>query len=197
VTDGSDGRSPSGVDAARLRALAPVVLVGVVLLASAVFPTMMFAAEIGSEIDENSYNPSIDAYQAADRFHNEEYEALRWLEDRSGRPTIVEAPGDSYDWTSPAATFSGLPSVVGWDHEAEYRSPEAYQQRVDHVDEIYTGEWGEAADNLDRYDVTYVYVGPSERERYGERMRSFDRDAFTVAFEGGEVTIYKVDHSEL
>ncbi|MEF8914720.1 DUF2298 domain-containing protein [Natronomonas sp.] len=197
VTGGSDGRSANGVDTARFRALAPVVLVGVVLLASAVFPTMMFAAEIGSEIDENSYNPSIDGYQAADRFHHEEYEALRWLQDRPGRPTLVEAPGDSYEWTSPAATFSGLPSVVGWDHEAEYRSPEAYERRVDHVDEIYTGEWSEAADHLDRYDVTYVYVGPSERERYGERMRSFDRDAFTVAFEGGEVTIYEVDHSEL
>ncbi|MFT4882738.1 MAG: YYY domain-containing protein [Natronomonas sp.] len=197
VTGESDGRSPTGVDTARLRSLAPVVFIGVVLLASAVFPTMMFAAEIGSEIDENSYEPSIDGHQAADRFHHEEYEALQWLKDRPGRPTIVEAPGDSYDWSSQAATFSGLPSVIGWDHEAEYRGPEAYQQRVDRVDEIYTGEWDEAAEHLERYDVTYVYVGPNERERYGERMRSFDREAFTVAFEGGEVTIYEVDRSEL
>ncbi|WP_336134072.1 DUF2298 domain-containing protein [Natronomonas amylolytica] len=191
------GPPSNGVDTARLRALAPAAFIVVVLLASAVFPTMMFATEIGSEIDGNRYNPSIDAHQAADRFHHEEYEALRWLEDRPGRPTIVEAPGDSYDWTSPAATFSGLPSVVGWDHEAEYRSPEAYERRVDHVDEMYTGEWATAAAHLDRYDVTYVYVGPNERERYGEEMRAFDREAFTVAFEGGEVTIYEVDRSEL
>ncbi|QLD85890.1 hypothetical protein HWV23_09180 [Natronomonas halophila] len=197
-SSGDAAVSPSnGVDTARLRSLAPAVFIVVVLLASAVFPTMMFATEIGSEIDENRYNPSIDGYQAADRFHHEEYEALRWLKDRPGRPTIVEAPGGSYDWTSPAATFSGLPGVIGWDHEEEYRSPEAYERRVDHVDEVYTGEWATAAEHLERYDVTYVYVGPNERERYGSELRSFDREAFSVAFEGGEVTIYEVDHSEL
>ena len=45
--------------------------------------------------------------------------------------------------------------------------------------------------------MTYVYVGPNEQERYGSELRSFDREAFSIAFEGGAVTIYEVDHSEL
>jgi hypothetical protein len=32
---------------------------------------------------------------------------------------------------------------------------------------------------------------------YGDAMRSFDREAFSVAHESGEVTIYRVDQSEL
>jgi len=74
---------------------------------------------------------------------------------------------------------------------------EAYERRVGHVDTIYAGDWGRAAALLERYDVTYVYVGPNEREVYGDSMRSFDRAAFSVAFEGGAVTIYEVDHAAL
>lgn len=65
------------------------------------------------------------------------------------------------------------------------------------VDQIYTGEFDTAASHLQRYDVTYVYVGPNERERYGEELRSFDQPAFSVAFENEAVTIYEVDHSAL
>ena len=198
ATDGRDGRpvtEPS--TGATLFSVATVVLIGVVLLASAVFPVMMVGAEIGTELDHGNYDPSLDALEAAERFHANEYDALRWLKNRPGHPTLVEAPGDSYSWTSPASTFSGLPGVIGWDHEAEYRGPEAYQRRVDRVDAIYTGNWSAAARNLKRYDVTYIYVGPNERERYGEDLRSFDREAFSVAFEGGAVTIYEVDHSTL
>ncbi|PSP95167.1 hypothetical protein BRC84_03720 [Halobacteriales archaeon QS_1_68_44] len=174
-----------------------VCLVVAALVASAVFPVLMFSTEVGSEIAEDRYDPSVDGLTAAERFHADEYDALRWLKDRPGHPTIVEAPGASYRWTGPAATYSGLPSVVGWDHQEEYRSPEAYERRVDRVDAIYTGEWADAARHLERYDVTYVYVGPNEQERYGSELRSFDREAFSVAFEGGAVIIYEVDHSEL
>jgi YYY domain-containing protein len=174
-----------------------VCLVVAALVASAVFPALMLSTEIGSEVAEDRYNPSLDGLTAAERFHADEYDALRWLDDRPGHPTLVEAPGASYRWTSPAATYSGLPSVVGWDHQEEYRSPDAYERRVNRVDTIYTGEWAAAAGHLERYDVTYVYVGPNEQERYGSDLRSFDREAFAVAFEGGAVTIYEVDHSEL
>ncbi|WP_435118039.1 DUF2298 domain-containing protein [Halolamina sp. C58] len=174
-----------------------IVLVVAVVLATAVFPVMMVAAEIGGPVAGGHYDPSLDGMKAVENFHANEYEALQWLDERSGRPTIVEVPGASYDWTSPASTFSGLPTVVGWDHQAEYRSMDAYERRVRHVDIIYAGDWERAAALLERYDVTYVYVGPNEREVYGDSMRSFDREAFSVAFEGGAVTIYEVDHAAL
>jgi YYY domain-containing protein len=173
-----------------------VVLVVAVLLISATFPVMMFAAEVGDPIERGYYEPSLDGWKAVENYHPDEYEALRWLKDRPGKPTIVEAPGSSYGWSNPASTFSGLPTIVGWDHEAEYRSQQAYERRVGYVEDIYTGEWERAAILLDYYDVRYVYVGPNEREAYDD-MRSFDREAFSVAFESDAVTVYEVDQSTL
>lgn len=180
-----------------LRATGTIALVAMVVLASAVFPAMVLTVEVGSKLDDSRYDSSLDGLTYVEAFHPEEYDALRWLDERSGHPTVAEAPGDPYGWTSPAATYSGLPGVIGWDHQEEYRSVEAYDRRVTHVDEIYTGEWDLAAAHLARYDVTYVYVGPNEIERYGDDMRSFDRDAFSIAFEGGNVTIYEVNQDSL
>ena len=122
---------------------------------------------------------------------------IDWLDDRSGTPTILEAPGGPYQFTSPMSTFTGLPTVIGWDHQVEYRSPEAYRSRVTHVDAIYAGDRADAARHLERYDVSYVVVGPNERDRYGRDLRSFDRPAFSVAYENDAVTIYRVDQSML
>jgi uncharacterized membrane protein len=65
------------------------------------------------------------------------------------------------------------------------------------VDAIYKGDWDAAAANLSKYDVSYVVVGPAERDWYGPAIRSFDRDAFTVVFENDAVTIYAVNHDAL
>ena len=193
----NDGPTADRDPVRTLRAAGTIALVAMVVLASAVFPAMVFSVEVGSKLDDSRYDSSLDGFAYVEAFHPQEYDALRWLDERSGHPTVVEAPGDSYRWTSPAATYSGLPGVIGWDHQAEYRSAEAYEPRVAHVDELYTAEWDVAAAHLARYNVTYVYVGPNEIERYGEDMRSFDREAFPVAFEGGNVTIYEVDRDAL
>jgi len=44
---------------------------------------------------------------------------------------------------------------------------------------------------LDKYDITYVYVGPQERERYNlSGLAKFER-LLDVAYQQGEVTIYQ------
>jgi uncharacterized membrane protein len=44
---------------------------------------------------------------------------------------------------------------------------------------------------LNKYDITYVYVGPLERERYSPSgLAKFDR-LMDVVYQQGEVTIYK------
>ncbi|MFO7927435.1 DUF2298 domain-containing protein [Natronomonas sp.] len=193
----NDGQTTERRPAPTLQSVGTMALVAMVILASAAFPAMVYTVEIGSAVEEDRYDSSLDGLTYVEVYHPQEYDALRWLDERSGHPAVVEAPGDPYGWTSPAATFSGLPGVIGWDHEEEYRSADAYDRRVTHVDEMYTGEWDVAAAHLSRYDVTYVYVGPNEIERYGDDTRSFDGSAFSVAFEGGNVTIYEVDQDAL
>jgi len=192
----SSGESVPGT-AAGLRSLVVVSLLVTVVVASAVFPVMVLGDAFAAEVVKGRYDASLDGLEYAAQNHSDEYDALRWLRDQPGRPTVVEAPGDSYSWTSPAATISGVPGVVGWDHQAEYRGADAYERRVTHVDTIFAGEWPDAARHLARYNVTYVYVGPNERRRYGDQLRSFDRGAFTVAFESENVTIHQVDQSAL
>jgi len=179
-----------------LRSSLSVALVCLFLVSTLVFPVMVLNREVGNEVAAGTYDPTLDGFEAIETSRPKQAAAIRWLGDRPGRPTIVEAPGPSYRFTNPASTFTGLPTVVGWDHQAEYRSPEAYERRVIHVDEIYAGEWTVAAEHLRRYDVVYVYVGPGERDRYGDALRSFDRPGITVAFENGAVTIYRVSGDE-
>jgi YYY domain-containing protein len=128
--------------------------------------------------------------------------AVAWLAQQPGQPTIVEAPGTRWYPTgtdgrdrvpysiqsNPAASLTGLPTVAGWSHEVGYRGVEPYRMRVRAVDTIYTGTPQERARLLERYDVRYIWVGPAERARYGERMTiAEDRPSH---YAGGEVVIY-------
>lgn len=137
---------------------------------------------------------TLDATRYVDTYHPDEADAIRWLrDDVSGTPTIVTAPGEPmYTWVSAPSSLTGVPTLVGWRHEAGYRGESAYQARVDHTEAIYEGNWRAAALYLDLHDVEYVYGGPVERERYD--VREFgDRPGISVAHERGSVTIYAVD----
>jgi len=171
-------------------------VVVVALVTSLVFPVMVVGVELGGDVAEGNYEPTLDGLDDLEQWRPAQAEALDWLRDRQGTPTIVEAPGPSYQFTSSASVFTGLPTVIGWDHQAEYRSPADYDRRVEHVDRIYTANWETAVTYLEQYDVQYVYVSENERERYDE-IRSFDQPGLSVAFENDAVTVYAVDQSAL
>ena len=148
-------------------------LVAVLLLVSAAtFPAMALGEHVNSVADYSEN--TLDATRYVDTYHPDEADALRWLrDDVSGTPTIVTAPGEPmYTWVSAPSSLTGVPTLVGWRHEAGYRGEQAYQARVAHTGTIYEGNWRAAALYLDYHDVDYVYVGPVERERYD--VRRFD-----------------------
>ena len=173
-------------------------LVVAVVLASSAFPVMAAGVEIGSTVSDGDAF-TLDGLAAYEDDRPAELAALRWLDDRPGRPTVVEAPGRAYAWTSVAATTTGLPGLVGWTHHQEnYRPDERVAARVAAAERIYTGDRDAAAQTLAAYNVTYVYVGPTERERYGDELAPLSaRPALSVAYETSDVTIYRVDHDRL
>ncbi len=144
---------------------------------------------------------TLDGTAHLDRSHPAEVEAIRWLDDREGRPVIVTAAPAGYHWNPPEgegasapASLTGLPTVAGWDHEAQYRTESVYEERVDHVDAIYTGNSAQQQALVERYDVRYIYVGPAERARYGDL--TVDRfDGAMPVHRSGDVVIYRVDGS--
>ncbi|MFD1587188.1 DUF2298 domain-containing protein [Halorientalis brevis] len=147
-------------------------------------------------------DPTLNATLFVGTTHADEAPAIRWLDRQPGRPTIVSAPG-GYRWNAPmghgasaAASLTGVPTVVGWHHEIGYRGEEAYERRASDVRTIYTGPSGDQARLLTEYNVSYVYVGPAERTTYGP-VDVAQLEGVTVARQWDEVTIYRVDQSEL
>ncbi|WP_332898606.1 DUF2298 domain-containing protein [Haladaptatus sp. CMSO5] len=139
---------------------------------------------------------TLDGLQYVSDYHAGEAGAIHWLDDREGRPHLIEAPGGAYRWANAPSALTGIPSVVGWPHERIYHGEEAYKNRITDVTKFYTGTPDEQVAMLEKYDVRYIYVGPHERDAYDPGDFS-QLAGVTVAYEGGDVTIYEVNHDQL
>jgi YYY domain-containing protein len=179
---------PSGWEAGHVRALGAAVL----LCTLSVYGAFAVAGHF-----QNPGDPTLDATRFVEIHHPGEAEAITWLNRRAGQPHVVAAPGRQvYSWQNPVASLTGLPTVAGWAHERIYRGPEAYERRVEDVKLIYTGDARTRAALLRKYDVRYIYLGPTERERY-DVANLRDDPGIRVAHESGAVTVYVVEESEL
>jgi YYY domain-containing protein len=183
------GGAATGVSASDAAGVAVAVLV---VAASLTFPAMALSDHFGDPTLDPA-NATTDATQFVDTYHPQEAEAFRWLRaNTAGQPTMVTAIGEPiYNWVSAPSVFTGIPTVVGWEHEAGYRGAEAYETRVSDVETIYRGDRRTQAILLDKHDVEYVYYGPLERERHPDA--SFGGPGVEVVFENEAVTIYSVD----
>ncbi|GAB3319265.1 DUF2298 domain-containing protein [Haloplanus salinarum] len=177
-----------------------------------VLATVPYAGLALSAHFDGAAEPTLEATRFVEREHPEEARAIAYVDGLSGQPTLLSAPATSrypgperdspappgmYGWqSSPAASLTGVPTVAGWHHEVGYRGREPYLTRVRAVDDAYTGPPERTVAVLERYGVDYVWVGPAERERYGE-VSFTDVSGVTPVFENQAVTIYRIDSAEL
>ncbi|UVE48901.1 hypothetical protein KU306_08065 [Haloferax larsenii] len=168
----------------------------------------------GLAVSEHASSPreevTLDATAFTEWRHSQEAAAITWLDETADEETVVlTAPGTKwseavtdereyvmYAWrANPESSLTGVPTVAGWAHEVGYRGPEAYYERVRHVDTMYVGDESARAQFIQRYDVQYVWVGPGERARYGD----VDTDVpwLTPVHRSGSVVVYEVEKSEL
>jgi YYY domain-containing protein len=131
------------------------------------------------------------------------HESIVWL--RTNAPAgsvIVEGVGGQYDIEGKGfggvSASTGLPAVMGWPgHEDQWRGGhlEAKNQigaRDQDVRTIYSsGDEAAVRPLLEKYHVRYVYVGPTERDVYGEGGLALFDSIATVAFQQGQITIYE------
>lgn len=208
---GSGRTGATSVTPVTASAVVVALVVGVVV-GTSVFGVLVVSDQLAGPLSDRGHEEAtFDGLDHHQSFNPEKVEAVEWLdanasdhenalwmERSTGSPTIVEAPGEqAYQRTNFASTFTGLPSVAGWEHQEGYRGEVAYQERVEDVDRGMTDE--EAfAELVGEYDVEYVYVGPSERDRYGDDLLHFEsQPGVELAFENEEIRIYVVDGSEL
>ena len=90
--------------------------------------------------------------------------------------------------------MTGLPTLLGWGgHESQWRGNyEEPARREPDIEQLYTSlNAQQTLDLLDKYNITYVYVGPLERERYpAEGLNKFAY-LMDVAHEEDGVIIYQ------
>jgi YYY domain-containing protein len=129
----------------------------------------------------------------------DEYGAYRWLQEHAGpNDVLLEGVGEDYYAShNRLSAWTGIPTVLGWPgHEAQWRgSDDLVAERIPDVAAIYTSTDPQVLRGLlAEYGVTYIYVGPYERDKYGiDAARLEWYAAFCeTAYAAGDVRIYRV-----
>ena len=129
-----------------------------------------------------------------------EYQAIRFVSRHVGEGSaILEAVGGGYTHFGRISSSTGVPTVLNWPgHEGQWRgSTEKFKGREQDVARIYqTLNAEEARILLDKYDVDYVYVGPRERQKYGDKGLGKFSSFMDAVFALDDVAIYKLDRPQ-
>jgi uncharacterized membrane protein len=167
------------------------------VIISALYPVLAVHSWIGGSaptLDGIGYMKERDDYRG-------EYQAIEWLNEHVAGAIIIEAVEDSEhrtDYSRPGriSASTGLQTVIGWPwHELLWRRDKDVWRRVDDVKEIYaTDNASRALSLLNRYNVSYVYVGGLEKELYGAAggLVKFDSNCFDVVYRKEGVILYRV-----
>lgn len=129
----------------------------------------------------------------------EDYEAMKWIrENIKGNPVMLEANGDSYTIYERISVNTGLPTVLGWyTHERLWKSGpgitddmvlEMLERRSYDIETIYTSEDEEVVRSLlEKYDVSYIYVGGPEANKYASLNHELLKSLGPVVYEAPDL----------
>ncbi len=143
-----------------------------------------------------SATPTLDGERSIEAQHPYDYQAIEWLRNKNGTPVVLQATGYSYGWNSYISAFTGLPTVLGWEwHEYQWRmNLTEINTRKSDVELAYTTpDYGKIKSIIDKYNISYIYIGEVERERYKiTNVFEQEKDKFKLVFENPKVKIYEV-----
>ena len=142
---------------------------------------------------------TLDGMEYLKSIYPDDYQAVKWLDKNiAGSLVILEAPGAVFTYTSRVATFTGLPTVVGWTSwETMWRGYSAdVGERENDVNTVYnTSNNEQAIELLNKYNVQYIYVGSVERNKYtSEGLQKFNSytDHYDLIYQNEGVFIYQL-----
>lgn len=157
-------------------------------------------AWFGDYMNKETYK-GLDATDFMETECYADYEATNWLnENVEGTPVVLEANGDSYTYYERVSVITGLPTVFGWrTHEWLWQSvdgefPEIVNEREGDVKNIYTTtDINVAQELIEKYDISYIYIGKCEYEKFPEMNTEFLKSLGEVVFETTTDLTIKVD----
>jgi YYY domain-containing protein len=168
------------------------VVAGLLIAAGLIYPLLAIPARAG----EYGGPATLDGAAHLAISHPDDYAAIEWLNANvTGTPVILETPGGGYEYQGRVSAHTGLPTLLGWSgHENQWRGNSREQDiRRPDIETLYNSTNAvEVFTLLDAYDITYVYVGPVEREpgRYSPAGLAKFNELMQVVYEQGDVTIY-------
>jgi uncharacterized membrane protein len=182
-------------------------IASLLILAGLIYPVMAFHSRAAGFKGE----ANLDGASALRRSNSEDWAAIDWLQAQAqaqGKiPTILEAPGKSYNYEGRISAFTGFPAVLGWAiHESQWRgSYDEQGKREPDIAAIYASlDARLALELLYKWDVDYVILGWTERNYIQQlcadpsrlcnpaaALRKFDQ-VLQPVFSQGQTTIYAV-----
>ncbi len=175
------------------------MLLIVVIFASLIHPiasTVSWTVGAGASIFGNTENGTLDGTKYMQKMHHGDYMAIQWIDENiPDDPTMLEAPGGAYEYSSQIATMTGIPTVLGWkSHEMMWNNDwSKIDEREKDVNRIYsTADVNEALMLLKKYDVQYIYIGERELEKYNKGPEKFKDERYFELVYKMHVEIYRV-----
>ncbi len=153
-------------------------------------------AWFGNVLDPSGYR-GLYALSFLETDFSEDADGIYWLKENvSGAPVVLEANGDSYSGFERVSATTGLPTILGWYvHEWLWRNDTGdLNQKSADVETIYTStEESVVKDLLTQYEVSYIFVGAKEREKYEDRLNTTLLESLgTVVFRDEESSTFIV-----
>ncbi|HMN00633.1 MAG TPA: DUF2298 domain-containing protein, partial [Anaerolineales bacterium] len=167
------------------------ILLGLVLFVGLIYPVLAFLNKTSNFHPNNGYN--LDASAHLDIYDPEDAAAIRYLQS-APLGVVAEAIGGSYSNYARIATYTGLPTVLGWPwHEFQWRGNwDAHGSRESDIKTLYeVPDWETAQTIIDRYQIRYIVVGGLERTTYNVSEIKFQQH-LAALFQAGSTVIYGV-----
>ena len=147
-------------------------------------------------------------YDAGERLELKwDYQAILWIQDNiQGSPVVLEGNTPFHRWGNRVSIYTGLPTVIGWEwHQRQQRwnhQQGVFARRADVLALYSISHIPTVQQLLEKYRISYIYVGALERLYYPEEgISKFEemesQGLLEVVYPGSkdsnpEVTIYRV-----
>lgn len=136
---------------------------------------------------------SLDAKSWMDDYYPGDSAGIDYLiENAKPDDVVVEASGNSYEYSSRVSAMTGLSTVIGWGgHEAGWRmgsDDDNVNERISDVSRIYENP-DECLAFLEKYGADYIFVGSVENARYDVNL---PKAGLEKVFSFWDTEIYKV-----
>ena len=168
------------------------VLFIILLSGSMYYPPAAISSKSGPPLK----NFTLDGLAFITENHQDEYEAIEYLKNNlDHKAGLLEAAGSDYSEFGRISSSTGISTIVNWTgHQTQWRGTNINTiTRTNDVAEIYQGSEIDNTKNiLEKYNIDYVYVGPRERLKYGDKEFKKFQEFMEPIFENDNVIIYHV-----